>query len=120
LSSGGGLIAETANHQYGVTFPIAAKAVVKGPNAHPFYKWAADAAPKNVPSWNFHKYLVGRDGYMTEVFTRRSNPGIRGSKPRSPGHSRRPDGSRLAGVNRFDRQTGLAAQKALPWRRRSN
>ena len=33
-------IAETAQHQYGVTFPIAAKAVVKGPNAHPFYKWA--------------------------------------------------------------------------------
>src|SRR5258705_13358332 len=30
-------IAETAQHQYGVTFPIAAKAVVKGPNAHPFY-----------------------------------------------------------------------------------
>jgi glutathione peroxidase len=36
-------IAETAQHHYGVTFPIAAKAVVKGPNAHPFYKWAADA-----------------------------------------------------------------------------
>src|SRR6202011_3385346 len=31
-------IVETAQHQYGVTFPIAAKAVVKGPNAHPFYK----------------------------------------------------------------------------------
>jgi glutathione peroxidase len=61
-------IAETANHQYGVTFPIAAKAVVKGPNAHPFYKWAADARPKEVPSWNFHKYLVGRDGYIAEAF----------------------------------------------------
>jgi glutathione peroxidase len=36
-------IAQTAQHQYGATFPIAAKAVVKGPNAHPFYKWAADA-----------------------------------------------------------------------------
>src|SRR5262244_3287854 len=32
-------IAETAQHQYGVTFPIAGKVVVKGPNAHPFYKW---------------------------------------------------------------------------------
>jgi len=61
-------IAETAQHQYGVTFPIAAKAVVKGPNAHPFYKWAADARPKDVPSWNFHKYLIGRDGYIAEVF----------------------------------------------------
>jgi glutathione peroxidase len=61
-------IAETANHQYGVTFPIAAKTIVKGPNAHPFYKWAADARPKEVPSWNFHKYLVGRDGYIAEAF----------------------------------------------------
>src|SRR5437588_5982206 len=31
-------ITETAQHHYGVTFPIAGKVVVKGPNAHPFYK----------------------------------------------------------------------------------
>ena len=61
-------IAETANHQYGVTFPIAAKAVVNGPNAHPFYKWAAATRPKDVPRWNFHKYLIGRDGYIADVF----------------------------------------------------
>jgi glutathione peroxidase len=61
-------IAETAQHQYGVTFPIAAKAVVKGPHAHPFYKWAAEARPRDVPQWNFHKYLVGRDGYIAEAF----------------------------------------------------
>jgi len=61
-------IAQTAQHQYGVTFPVAAKAVVKGPNAHPFYKWAAEARPKDVPRWNFHKYLIGRDGYIAEVF----------------------------------------------------
>jgi glutathione peroxidase len=67
-------IAETAQHQYGVTFPIAAKAVVKGPNAHPFYKWAADARPKDVPHWNFHKYLIGRDGYIAEVFPETVKP----------------------------------------------
>jgi glutathione peroxidase len=61
-------IAETAQHQYGVTFPIAAKAVVNGPDAHPFYRWAAAARPKDVPRWNFHKYLIGRDGYIAEVF----------------------------------------------------
>jgi glutathione peroxidase len=61
-------IAETAHHQYGVTFPMAAKAVVKGPNAHPFYKWAAEARPRDVPRWNFHKYLIGRDGYIADVF----------------------------------------------------
>ena len=67
-------IAETAQHQYGVTFPIAAKAVVKGPSAHPFYKWAADARPKDVPRWNFHKYLMGRDGYIAEVFPETVDP----------------------------------------------
>jgi glutathione peroxidase len=67
-------IAETAQHQYGVTFPIATKAVVKGPNAHPFYKWAADARPKDVPRWNFHKYLIGRDGYIAEVFPETVEP----------------------------------------------
>jgi glutathione peroxidase len=67
-------IAETAQHQYGVTFPIAAKAIVKGPNAHPFYKWAAEARPKDVPRWNFHKYLIGRDGYIAEVFPESVEP----------------------------------------------
>jgi glutathione peroxidase len=61
-------IAETAHHQYGVTFPIAAKTIVLGRSAHPFYKWAAEARPKEVPRWNFHKYLIGRDGYIAEVF----------------------------------------------------
>ena len=67
-------IAETAQHQYGVTFPIAAKATVKGANAHPFYKWAADARPKDVPRWNFHKYLIGRDGYIAEAFPETVEP----------------------------------------------
>ena len=61
-------ITETAHHQYGVTFPITAKAVVVGAKAHPFYKWAAEARPRDVPKWNFHKYLIGRDGYIAEVF----------------------------------------------------
>jgi glutathione peroxidase len=61
-------ISATAQHQYGVTFPIAAKAVVSGPAAHPFYKWAAAARPKDVPRWNFHKYLIGADGTLAEVF----------------------------------------------------
>jgi glutathione peroxidase len=67
-------IAETAKHQYGVMFPIAAKAVVRGANAHPFYRWAAQARPKDVPRWNFHKYLIGRDGYIAEVFAETVEP----------------------------------------------
>src|ERR1700709_2535302 len=67
-------IAETAQHRYGVTFPIAAKAVGKGGNAHPFYKWAAEARPKDLPRWNFHKYLIGRDGYIADVFAESVEP----------------------------------------------
>jgi glutathione peroxidase len=67
-------IAETAQHRYGVTFPIAAKAVVKGPNAHPFYRWAAGERPKDIPRWNFHKYLIGRDGYIVEAFPETIEP----------------------------------------------
>ncbi len=35
---------------------------------------AADARPKDVPRWNFHKYLVGRDGYIAEVFPETVEP----------------------------------------------
>ena len=61
-------IQETAQHQYGVTFPITAKTVVRGPDAHPFYKWAAAERPADVPRWNFHKYLIGGDGLIADVF----------------------------------------------------
>jgi glutathione peroxidase len=67
-------IAQTAQHQYAVTFPITAKAVVTGAGAHPFYKWAAEARPKDVPKWNFHKYLIGRDGQIAEVFASAVEP----------------------------------------------
>ncbi len=67
-------IADMAQHQYGVTFPLAAKAVVTGANAHPFYRWAAEARPKETPRWNFHKYLIGRDGYIADVFASSIEP----------------------------------------------
>ena len=47
---------------------LAAKAQVKGPSPHPFYKWAATERPLETPRWNFHKYLVGRDGHIAAVF----------------------------------------------------
>ena len=42
-------IAETAQHQYGASFPITAKAEVRGPNSHPFYKWAIGQRPLDPP-----------------------------------------------------------------------
>ena len=67
-------IKETANHVYGVTFPLAQKAVVKGASPHPFYKWAASERPLEVPRWNFHKYLIGRDGHIVAAFPSEVEP----------------------------------------------
>ena len=67
-------IHETANHVYGVTFPIAEKAVVRGANPHPFYKWAASERPLETPRWNFHKYLIGRDGHIAAAFPSEVEP----------------------------------------------
>lgn len=67
-------IAHTAEQTYHVSFPITVKTNVKGPNAHPFYKWAAAERPADLPNWNFHKYLVGRDGHIAEAFSSRVEP----------------------------------------------
>ena len=61
-------IMQTAHQEYGVTFPLAEKAVVRGGSPHPFYKWAAAERPLETPRWNFHKYLIGRDGRIAAVF----------------------------------------------------
>ncbi|KQO55027.1 MULTISPECIES: glutathione peroxidase [unclassified Methylobacterium] len=61
-------IAEAARRNHGVTFPVAAKTHVRGPQAHPFYRWAAAEKPGSTPNWNFHKYLVGRDGGLVGAY----------------------------------------------------
>jgi len=53
---------------FGVSFPLAAKTSVVGEGAHPFYRWAASERPREAPRWNFHKYLIGRDGGIAAVF----------------------------------------------------
>lgn len=55
-------------HRHGVTFPLTEKVAVKGDAAHPFYRWAAIQKPSETPRWNFHKYLVGRDGTLAASF----------------------------------------------------
>jgi glutathione peroxidase len=67
-------IEHTAHQDYGVTFPLAAKVDVKGANAHAFYKWAAIERPLDTPRWNFHKYLVGRDGHIAASFASTVEP----------------------------------------------
>jgi glutathione peroxidase len=62
-------IDHVAHQEYGVTFPLTEKVAVKGAAAHPFYRWAAAERPGEVPRWNFHKYLVGRDGHIAAAFS---------------------------------------------------
>lgn len=71
---GVGDIHATAQGEYHVTFPLTEKVAVKGPNAHPFYKWAAQLRPFEAPRWNFHKYLVGRDGRLKGGFASAVEP----------------------------------------------
>jgi glutathione peroxidase len=54
---------------------MAEKAVVSGDKASPFYRWAADTLGKDkTPQWNFHKYLVSRDGKLIDAFGSKTTP----------------------------------------------
>ncbi|MEE4216161.1 MAG: glutathione peroxidase [Xanthomonadales bacterium] len=66
-------IEEFCRLTYGVEFPMFEKTSVKEANAHPFYAALADAAG-TYPTWNFHKYLVGRDGELIAEFSPRTQP----------------------------------------------
>ena len=55
---------------YDITFPMSGKVKVNGEERHPLYQWlAGDEAkfPGNI-SWNFEKFLIGRDGQVIARF----------------------------------------------------
>lgn len=54
-------IAEFCSNTFGVKFPMFGKSKVKGPGANPVFAHLAGATGA-APGWNFHKYLVSRDG----------------------------------------------------------
>ncbi|MFZ4806295.1 MAG: glutathione peroxidase [Hyphomicrobiaceae bacterium] len=55
---------------YAITFPLTTKQRVRGPGAHPFYQWARGVlGERAAPRWNFHKYLVARDGRLIGGYT---------------------------------------------------
>lgn len=66
-------IQEFCRLTYKVKFPMFEKVTVKEGEAHPFYDSLA-AAAGTYPTWNFHKYLIGRDGEMISEFTPRTQP----------------------------------------------
>ena len=66
-------IEEFCRLTYGVQFPMFEKTTVKGDGAHPFYTALAKASG-TYPTWNFHKYLIGRDGQLIAEFSPRTKP----------------------------------------------
>ncbi len=60
-------IAEFCESTFGVKFPMFVKTAVTGPGAHPLYRQLTTQAGQ-APAWNFHKYLVGRDGKVAASY----------------------------------------------------
>jgi len=58
---------------YSIKFPMFEKVSVKKGDAHPFFDKLADAAG-TYPSWNFHKFLIGRNGQLISEFSPRTQP----------------------------------------------
>lgn len=66
--------AEVCRRDYGVTFPMFNRVAVRGSDAAPLFKGLAAAADGDAPNWNFHKYLVGRDGKLIGSYGANHNP----------------------------------------------
>lgn len=66
-------IREFCDAEFGITFPMATLSHVKGPEAIPLFRMLA-ARGGGEPSWNFHKYLVARDGRTVQGFATRVEP----------------------------------------------
>lgn len=66
-------IAKFCQVNFGVSFPMFTKSSVKGKDAIPLFRGLIDTTGKS-PKWNFHKYLIARDGKTVEAFGSRVKP----------------------------------------------
>ena len=66
-------IQEFCRLTYSIRFPMFEKTTVREGEAHPFFD-ALAAAAGTYPTWNFHKYLIGRDGEVIAEFSPRTQP----------------------------------------------
>ncbi|MDX2277405.1 MAG: glutathione peroxidase [Hyphomonadaceae bacterium] len=69
-------IRDFCEDSYHVTFPMTAKVEIVSPERrHPFYAWVAQQLGEGaLPRWNFHKYLIGKDGALIETFPAKATP----------------------------------------------
>ena len=66
-------IAELCFNTYGVRFPMFAKTTVRGKDANPLFAALAQTTG-TAPGWNFHKYLVDRQGKAVTSFKSDTTP----------------------------------------------
>lgn len=64
--------AEVCFVNFGVSFDMFAPIHVRGPNAHPLFREIARQS--EAPRWNFHKYLIDRNGKVVAAFPSRVAP----------------------------------------------
>ncbi|WP_323002021.1 glutathione peroxidase [Denitromonas sp.] len=64
--------AEVCFVNFGVTFDMFAPIHVRGARAHPLFRELAHRS--EAPAWNFHKYLIDRDGRVVATFPSRVEP----------------------------------------------
>ncbi len=69
-------IRDFCDTNYHVKFPLTAKAEIVSPaKRHPFYAWIArELGDQALPKWNFHKFLIGKDGQLVEGFSSKATP----------------------------------------------
>ena len=60
-------VKEFCEVNFNLTLPMTDITHVRGPEAHPFYKWVADTAGFQ-PGWNFNKVLIAPDGSIAGTF----------------------------------------------------
>ncbi len=65
-------VAEVCRINFGVTFDMFAPIQVRGEDAHPLFRELA--VQSEEPGWNFHKYVVDRDGKVVAAFPSRVRP----------------------------------------------
>jgi glutathione peroxidase len=66
-------IAAFCTKNFGVTFDLAAKVDVNGPDAHPLFKWLTQDGEKPI-KWNFYKFLIDKDGNLAQRFAHKAEP----------------------------------------------
>lgn len=71
-----GEIAQFCQTTYDVTFPMSSKLDVNGPNRHPLYAFLTSPATGVAGdiSWNFEKFLIGRDGRVLKRYPPQTKP----------------------------------------------